>query len=264
MSEAVKRSYSSALRREQAAQTRERVVDAAARLFIAQGYPATTVREIAKEAGVAVDTVYATFGSKARVLTALIDRNLAPAGEQTVLGRPEALEVRDEPDQRAQVRLFARDMARISERVRPVFEMLRIAAASDPDVAPVYAEMENQRAHNMGVAAEWIAANGDLRVGVERAADIIWALASPDIARLLCDVRGWSTNDYEPGSTTRWSAFCSPPSRRDPRRWTCHRAAHSKTRSHQPSRARQTSSTENRLPAIVLTSRPKTPLSPSG
>ena len=140
MSEPVKRSYSSELRREQATQTRERVVDAAANLFISHGYPATTVREIAKEAGVAVDTVYATFGSKARVLTALIDRNLAPAGERTVLGRPEALKVRDEPDQRAQLQLFARDMAQISERVRPVFEMLRIAAASEPDVAHVYAE----------------------------------------------------------------------------------------------------------------------------
>jgi AcrR family transcriptional regulator len=196
MSEPVKRSYSSALRREQAAQTRGRVVDAAARLFIAKGYPATTVREIAEEAGVAVDTVYATFGSKARVLTALIDRNLAPAGEQNVLGRHEALAVRDEPDQRTQVRLFARDMAQVSERARPVFEMLRIAAASEPDVASVHAEMENQRARNMRVAAEWIAANGNLRVDLEKATDIIWALASPDIARLLCDVRGWSTEDY--------------------------------------------------------------------
>jgi AcrR family transcriptional regulator len=194
--EPVKRTYSSALRKEQAAQTRARVVDAAARLFIAQGYPTTTVREIAAEAGVAVDTVYATFGSKARVLTALIDRSIAPAGEHNVLERPEAIAVRDELDQRVQLSLFARDMASISERVRPVFEMLRIAAASEPEVAPVYAEMENQRARNMRVATGWIAANGDLKVGLERAADIIWTLASPDVARLLCDLRGWSTDDY--------------------------------------------------------------------
>jgi AcrR family transcriptional regulator len=196
MNEPVKRTYSSALRNEQAAQTRGRVVDAAARLFIAQGYPTTTVREIAAEAGVAVDTVYATFGSKARVLTALIDRSIAPAGEHNVLERPEAIAVRDELDQRVQLSLFARDMASISERVRPVFEMLRIAAASEPEVAPVYAEMENQRARNMRVATGWIAANGDLKVGLERAADIIWTLASPDVARLLCDLRGWSTDDY--------------------------------------------------------------------
>jgi len=196
MNEPVKRAYSSELRREQATQTRARVIEAAARLFIAKGYPTTTVREIAEEAGVAVDTVYASFGSKARVLTALIDRNIAPTGEQSVLERPEAVNVRDELDQRVQLSLFARDMAAISERVRPVFEMLRIAAASEPEVAPVYAEMENQRARNMRVAAGWIAANGGLRVGLERAADIIWALASPDVARLLCDVRGWSTDDY--------------------------------------------------------------------
>ncbi|HEX6165458.1 MAG TPA: TetR/AcrR family transcriptional regulator, partial [Acidimicrobiales bacterium] len=63
-----KRSYKSALRREQAAQTRARILDTAGTLFGAQGYGQTTIRQIAESAGVAVDTVYATFGNKARVL----------------------------------------------------------------------------------------------------------------------------------------------------------------------------------------------------
>src|SRR6476620_11598448 len=86
-----KRSYSSAVRQEQAVQTRTRILDAAGDLFAANGYARTTVRAIADAANVAVDTVYAVFGTKARVLTALIDLRLAPAaGVANVMDRPEA------------------------------------------------------------------------------------------------------------------------------------------------------------------------------
>ncbi|MGH9242771.1 MAG: TetR/AcrR family transcriptional regulator [Acidimicrobiales bacterium] len=196
MGNPVKRSYNSALRRQQAAQTRARILEAAGALFEANGYGPTAIRHIADAAGVAVDTVYATFGSKARVLTALVDARLAPAGEPNVTERPEALAVRDEPDQRRQLRLFARDIANISARVRPIFEILRTASAVEPEIAPIYAEMEGYRARNMRQAAEWIAARGKLRVPVERAAEIIWVLASPDVARLVCEGRGWSNGAY--------------------------------------------------------------------
>lgn len=196
MAEPVKRAYTSSLRQEQAAQTRSRILDSAATLFLTKGYPSTTIREIAEGAGVAVDTVYATFGAKVRVLTALIDRRLAPAGQTSVLERPETLAVRDEPDPHRQIRLFADEIAHISERVRPMFEMLRVAAAVEPEVASVYRKMEAQRARNMRQATDWIAANASLRLPVDRAADIVWTLTSPDVARLLCDLQGWSTSDY--------------------------------------------------------------------
>ncbi len=73
-----KRSYSSVVRQESAAQTRVRILEAAGDLFVVNGYARTTIREIADRANVAADTVYAVFGSKARVLTALIDLRLAP------------------------------------------------------------------------------------------------------------------------------------------------------------------------------------------
>jgi AcrR family transcriptional regulator len=192
----VKRPYNSAVRREQAARTRARILDAAGALFAASGYGPTTIRHIADTAGVAVDTVYASFGTKARVLTALIDARLAPAGEASVTETPEAQAVRDEPDQRRQLQLFAQEIATISARVRPVFEILRTASAVDPDIAPIYAEMEGHRLRNMHQVAEWTAAHGKLRVPVERAAEIIWTLTSPDVARLLCDTRGWTNDAY--------------------------------------------------------------------
>ena len=81
MSKPVKtRSYHSPARREQAARTRQRILDAAGDLFARHGYGTTSVRQIADAAQVAPDTVYATFGSKARLLTALLDIRLAPGG----------------------------------------------------------------------------------------------------------------------------------------------------------------------------------------
>src|ERR1700716_3556721 len=97
-----KRSYTSIVRKEQAALTRSLIVDAAVDLFTSQGYARTTVRAIAERAGVAPDTVYASFGSKVRVLTAVIDSRLAPSGVDNVMDRPEAVAVRDDPDQRSQ------------------------------------------------------------------------------------------------------------------------------------------------------------------
>src|SRR5215475_10600041 len=92
-----KRSYSSTVRQEQAALTRARITDAARELFVGQGYGRTTIKAIAEAAGVAPDTVYATFGSKVRVLTAVLDAGLAPPGVH-VMDRAEEQAARDDPD----------------------------------------------------------------------------------------------------------------------------------------------------------------------
>jgi AcrR family transcriptional regulator len=198
MAKAVKkRAYDSPVRQEQAAQTRARIVEAAAGLFEAAGYARTTIRQVADAAGVAVDTVYATFGSKPRVLTAVIDDRLsAGTGAANVMERPEAIAVRDEPDQRRQLALLARDLAAVVARVGPVFEIMRTAASVEPGMAAVYAEMQGYRAQNLRRAVEWVAARGPLRVSVDDAADTLWVLAAPDVARLLCQGKGWTTEDY--------------------------------------------------------------------
>ena len=97
------RSYNSPARREQAARTRRRILDAAGDLFVRQGYGTTSVRQIADAAQVAPDTVYATFGTKARLLTALLDIRLAPGGQASALDRPEAQALRHERDRKSVV-----------------------------------------------------------------------------------------------------------------------------------------------------------------
>jgi len=190
------RAYSSTVREEQAARTRARIVDAAAGLFESASYPRTTVRAIAERAAVAPDTVYTVFGTKARVLTAVIDARLAPAGDGNVLDRSEAQAIRDEPDQHKQIGLFARDLAVTLERVRHAWEILRTASPVEPELAEVHADMEARRYQDMRRAVSWIAANGPLRVEEDRAAELLWTLASPDVARMLLDGRAWPTDRY--------------------------------------------------------------------
>lgn len=188
-----KRPYRSKIRVEQAAQTRARILDSAEALFLDKGYARTPVREIAEGAGVVPDTVYATFGNKARVLTALIDRRLVPDGSvERARDRPEAKAIRDEPSQRRQIELFAEFIARISTDIRPIFEVLRTASAVEPEAGAVFREMDGYRLQNMYVYAEWIAERGPLRGDVRRAGEIMWTLASPDVGRMLCDELGWT------------------------------------------------------------------------
>jgi AcrR family transcriptional regulator len=197
MAEPVKtRTYNSPVRREQAARTRQQILESAADLFVRRGYGTTSVRQIAGAARVAPDTVYATFGSKARLLTALLDIRLAPGGQTSILDRPEARAILEEPDPRRLLRLFARDYAAMSERVRPLSEVLRTAKAVEPEMATVREEVEAHRFAYMHTIVQRLASRAKLRVSLNRAAQIVWTLASPDVGRMLCDVQGWSTGQY--------------------------------------------------------------------
>jgi len=187
------RKYSSPLRDEQAARTRTRILDAASELFLERGYARTTMKDIADRAGVARDTVHAVFGSKARVLTALIDIRLVPDNSvENVTEQPHVRAIKDEVDQRKQIELLARWLAGLSTQLRPVFEILRTASAVEPEMADVFHEMDRFRLANMHTYAKWIAARGPLRVSVRKAGEVIWTLASPDVARMLCDELGWT------------------------------------------------------------------------
>ena len=214
MAEPVKRPYHSPTRRAAAARTREQILDAADRLFQAQGFGRTTVREIAHVAEVVPETVYATFGTKAKLLTAIIDLRLAPGGEASLLDRPEMRAVAEERDQRALLRRFAQDYATMSERVRPVSEVLRTAKAVDPEMAEVRDEIEGHRYRYLRTVAGWLLDRGPLLMDVDRAADLLWTLASPDVGRMLCDVRGWTSDEYAQWLEESLAAALLPPPRR--------------------------------------------------
>ena len=194
-----KRPYESALRRRQASETRTRILDAAETLFAERGYAATTMEAIAAAAGVAPDTVYASFGSKSGVLHRLLDVRVG--GDEApiaVLDRPGPRAVRAEPDRRRQLTGFAADVTSILERVRPVNDIMRSAAAVDPEVAALLQRMEATRYGNLSRLASWLAENSRFRRGLDtaEAGAIIWALASPEVHRLLRVERGWSREAF--------------------------------------------------------------------
>ena len=195
----VKRTYDSSLRKQQASQTRMRILDAAQVLFGERGYPATTVEAIAASAGVAVDTVYAAFGSKRGALQALLNVRVGGnEAELDLLARAGPQGVRREPDQRAQLAAFAADVSSIIERARPVDDIIRGAAAVDADIAALRGENEAYRYRNMRQLVGWLAAKGPLREGLteDDAAAIVWAMTSPEVHGKLRVARGWSPERY--------------------------------------------------------------------
>jgi AcrR family transcriptional regulator len=206
------RPYRSPARAEGARNTRRQMLTAAYRLFVDQGYPRTTLAEIASAAGVSVETVYKTFKNKRGLLKELADFTVGGDDEQVaVLERPDPLLLRDETDQLQQLAMFAAGMTGLMERVRPFDDIMRSAAAVDPEVAALRDDLQlRQRRGAMTTIAGWLAARGPLRDGVEGAAAVLWTLTSPEVNRMLRVDWGWTPQQYEAWLRTTLEAALLP------------------------------------------------------
>ncbi len=195
-----KRNYNSMRRQAQARQTRRQILEAARQLFTTRGYAGTTMEALASEAGVAVETVYATFGSKRTVLARLVDISVGGDEEPVpILQRPSPQQVRAESDQRRQVRLFAGGMSEIMERVGPLFGVMRAAAMTEPEIAQLLQTVLSRRRENLGMFVQWLERDGPLRSGLDadEAADTVWSVSSAEVHQLLRVDRGWSAAHYQ-------------------------------------------------------------------
>lgn len=195
------RAYSSPVREEAARRTRRLVLDAALRLFAEQGYPRTTLAEIAVAAGVSVETVYKVFKNKRGLLQQLGDVVIGGDDEDVpLLERQGPQRVREETDQRRQLAMFATGITAQLERVGPYNEIVRTAAVVDSEVAALRDDLHlRQRRFAMTTVAGWLADRGPLRddLPVERAAAVIWTLASPEVHRMLRVDWSWTLEQYE-------------------------------------------------------------------
>ena len=199
-----KRRYDSPRRREQAAATRQAILEAAQKLFEQQGYAATPMAAIAAEAGVALKTVYVVFETKSGVLRALWhlllrgDEVDVPVGE-----RDWYRAVLDEPDPARQLQLNARNSRVVKERAGRLLDVIRGAAPTEPDINDLWERVQRDFYDNQRVIVESIAAKQALRgdLDVDRATDILWTLNHPDLWQLLALQRGWTPAEYE-----RWFA----------------------------------------------------------
>jgi AcrR family transcriptional regulator len=192
----------SARRATRAQATRQRMLAAARKLFIRQGYPGTRIEDIAREAGVAVQTVYFTFGNKRTVLKELVDCPVDGGPEPaSALLQEWARRALAEPEPARQLRLQVQVARKVYESIGPLLEVVRSAAAVDSEVAGLWAANKRQRLDVQLRFAESLAAKAGLREGLTPAvaADLAYALLSPELLEVFLD-RGWSLKRWE-----RWA-----------------------------------------------------------
>jgi len=170
------------------------MVDAAWDLFVEQGYAATSITEIARTAGVSPETVYAAFGTKREVLRAVVETAATGVAEGGAVVDGELLErVRAEPDARVRLEVMGEATYDSLVRVGPLDEVVRAAAAGDPEIASLAREHETQRLRDIRALVALLAQAGPLRMSERDAADVVWALArSTGFYRNLTVDRGWS------------------------------------------------------------------------
>lgn len=196
---AKRRPYRSPHREEQARQTRSRICAAAATQFLDRGYAGATMRDIAAEADVAVPTVEAAFGTKARLLKAVID--VAIAGDEVpvpMLGRDWAARARATSDATSVAAEFAGTFTASAQRAAGLALAALDAARLDQDIATVAAQLTRQR----GIMAAWLVdeltARSSLRHGISRdeAIDTVWLLMDPAVFTRLTSQRKWTATRF--------------------------------------------------------------------
>ena len=197
-----KRVYRSRARAEQAERTRQRILDAARELFLAQGFAATTIAAVAERAELAPETVYATSGSKAGLLGGVV-RAAVTRGEEPddPLERRWVEELLDLPDLEARVVAFARHTAATLELTSPMYAVIRSAGTGTEELSELDAELRKMRYGQQAKVMRAVVDGGTLAPGlsVKEAAETFSALASPELHHLLTGGRGWSPRRY-----SRW------------------------------------------------------------
>jgi AcrR family transcriptional regulator len=190
---AVRRRYRSELREQQADRTTRAVVEAAHELFVANGWSATGMREVAAAAGVALETVYSRFSSKLGLLRAVIDAAaVGDAAPERLARRPEFQAMGVGP-RRARLRAAAQLLTRIQLRTAPIATLLRDGARADVAIGEILQATRERQRQDTAAAFELIV--GRPPTPAER--DGWWAIVSPEVYLLLVEGSGWTPDQYE-------------------------------------------------------------------
>lgn len=202
-------------RRQRAADTRRRMLDAAIACFTTAGYAGTTMAAIAEQAGVAVQTLYFTFHTKAQLLQETLDRAVLGDGVPVPPPQTSWYKAMQEQDAvRPALENLVGGVTQIMKRVaplRPVFE----AAVAEPGVAEVWANAERLRLEGYRAIIELLATKQPLAAGHTRdsATDVLFVLLGPDTFRAFTHGRGWPLEQWQAWVTTTLERdlFSQPP-----------------------------------------------------
>jgi AcrR family transcriptional regulator len=173
-------------------------------MFIEYGYPATTIEAIAEAADTPLPTLYRLFGSKRALLGAVLDTSFGGDDQQVAFGdRPAVRAALAETDPAEMVQAFGRIVRELMDRSSAIQHVLATAAQVDSDAAGLLAEIRRQRHVGQSRIVAALDARGALDPGLAKseAADMVYALLSPDVHRILTVERGWPADRYE-----RWVA----------------------------------------------------------
>src|SRR2546425_1950060 len=195
------RRYDSTRRRAQAAQTRQDILKAALQLFLEGGYTRTTINDVAAAAGVAVETIYRGFGSKAALFKGVIEAAIAGGAARAAItpeARPVVRAMIAEQNPRRVLELHAATQPGIHARAGPLYRVLIEAAAADPEVADVWNQLEAQRLTGMRRIAEQLKNGGGIKQelsvgegrGIPLAVNLV-AVYNPAVLQ-----RAWSPERY--------------------------------------------------------------------
>lgn len=191
-----------------AEETQRTIVEAAARLFAAHGYHATSITRIASEAGVAVQTIYNSIGSKRDVLSRVLD--FAAAGNRAPVPVPQFMreDTEQEPDPRRIIAQLVEFWRGALPRTAPVFRIIREAAGADPEIAALERTRTAQRLANYKQAAQLLAQRKALRAGltIDQASAAIFAIGHPDTYRALVLDGTWSNTNWATWAQTALEA----------------------------------------------------------
>lgn len=193
-----KRRYDASGRRAAAEQTRIRVLRAARELFTARGYSGTSVADIARAAGVSVDTLYASVGRKPQLLLAVHDMELA-GGDAPVDAeqRDYVKSIREATTASDKIATYTDALAKLLPRTVPLLDSLRVAGQTDPACREVYRAVSERRAANMRLFAADLRSTGEVREDLDDddVADLVWSMNGPDYY-LLMRSRGRTPEQY--------------------------------------------------------------------
>jgi len=192
-----RRRYDATRRRRQAQLTRQAVVDVARQLLLTRGYAGTTIAAIAGEADVSVEMIYKAFGGKPGLVRAIWERALAGAGPISAYRRSDTMRLH-ETDARAVIRQWGTFTTEVAPRVAPILLLIRTAAAIDPDMAALHAEVIQEQLMRMEHNARYLFERGDLRpdLSLAQARDVMLVYSSPEVYDLLVLRQGWPLERY--------------------------------------------------------------------
>jgi AcrR family transcriptional regulator len=196
-----RRPYSSPARAAAAARTRSQIVEAARALFLEQGFTDTTITNIAKQAGVAPETVYSIYRTKAKLLDAVVRTVVLRDEPEDLLERSWVKRLLRTADLRARVTGFARHTAQTTELTSPIYAIIASAGTGEDEIDELQRNLMEMRFGGQRKIMIALVQGSSLRPGLtaEQAADTFSALASPELHHLLTVNRGWSQRRY-----TQW------------------------------------------------------------